>query len=225
MESYKEKFIEFMVRSNVLTFGEFVTKSGRKTPFFVNTGNYSNGERLAAAGRFYAETLQRLFPERIDVLFGPAYKGIPLATATAISLSVHFSRNAAVCFNRKEIKDHGEGGTLVGHIPCDGDNVVIVEDVVTAGTSIRETIPMLRTAAKVNIIGLVVSVDRMERGRGAGSALAELSREFGVRTAAIVTLTEIIEYLYNRSIDGKIILDDAMYEKITEYRKDYGAIQ
>lgn len=223
METYKEQFIELMVRSNVLTFGEFTTKSGRKTPFFINTGNYSTGLQLAALGRFYAETLQNFFPEKIDVLFGPAYKGIPLAASTAMALATAFNRQVAYCFNRKEAKDHGEGGTFIGHKLRNNDNVVIIEDVTTAGTSVRESVPLLRRAARVNILGLIVSVDRMERGTGSLGALAELRLEFGLRTAAIVTLAEIIEYLHNRPIDGKVVLDDAIYYKITEYRAKYGS--
>ncbi|MBN1307473.1 MAG: orotate phosphoribosyltransferase [Chitinispirillaceae bacterium] len=223
METYKEQFIEFMVRSNVLTFGDFTTKSGRKTPFFINTGNYSTGVQLAALGRFYAETMQQAFPQKIDVLFGPAYKGIPLATATALSLATLFNRQVAFCFNRKEAKDHGEGGSLIGHRLHDNDTVVIVEDVTTAGTSIRESIPLLRAAARVNIVGMIVSVDRMERGAGTLGALAELREQFAMRTASIVTIAEIMEYLHNRSINGKILLDDAMYDKMVEYRRMYGA--
>jgi orotate phosphoribosyltransferase len=222
MELYKEQFIEFMVRSRVLTFGDFTTKSGRKTPFFINTGNYSTGAQLATLGRFYAEALHRLFPDNIDVLFGPAYKGIPLATATAMTLSSVFNRQVAFCFNRKELKDHGEGGTLIGHRLRDGDKVVIIEDVTTAGTSIRESIPLLRAAARVNVVGLIVSVDRMERGAGALGALAELREQFALRTGAIVTLAEIIDHLHNRPVDGKVVLDDAIYGTIAEYRRTFG---
>lgn len=224
MEPYKEQFIEFMVRSNVLTFGDFTTKSGRQTPFFINTGNYATGGQLARLGRFYAEALQQAFPERVDVLFGPAYKGIPLVTATAMTLSSSFDRPVAFCFNRKEVKDHGEGGSLIGHRLRDNETVVIIEDVTTAGTSIRESIPMLRKAAPVKVIGLIISVDRMERGTTPKSALAQLREEFDIRTVAIVNLIEIMEYLHNRPVDGKIVLDDELYEKIAEYRRTYGAV-
>jgi orotate phosphoribosyltransferase len=224
MEPYKEQFIEFMVRCNVLTFGNFITKSGRKTPFFINTGNYATGEQLATLGRFYAEAVQQAFPERVDVLFGPAYKGIPLVTATAIALSSSFHRPVAFCFNRKEVKDHGERGSLIGHRLRENDTVVIIEDVTTAGTSIRESIPLLRKAAPVKVVGLIISVDRMERGTTPKSALAQLREEFGIRTVAIVNLIEIMEYLHNRPVDGKVVLDDTLYEKIVEYRYTYGAI-
>jgi orotate phosphoribosyltransferase len=223
MEAYKQEFIEFMVQSGVLTFGDFTTKSGRKTPFFINTGNYSTGSQLANLGRFYAETLQQGFPDDINVLFGPAYKGIPLATAASMALATKFNRQMSFCFNRKEAKDHGEGGSLIGHRLRDGDRIVIIEDVTTAGTSIRESIPLLKAAANVQVKGLVVSVDRMERGTGALSALAQIREEFGIRTAAIVTLDDIIEYLHNRPVGGKVVLDDAIYGRIIEYRRIYGA--
>jgi orotate phosphoribosyltransferase len=222
MEAYKQDFIEFMVASGVLTFGDFTTKSGRKTPFFINTGNYSTGGQLAKLGRFYAETLQRNFPERIDVLFGPAYKGIPLATAASMSLATAFDRQIAFCFNRKEAKDHGEGGTLIGHRLRDGDNVVIIEDVITAGTSIRESLPLLAAAANVAVKGLVVSLDRMERGTTTLSALAQIREDFGIRTASIVTLDDIIGHLHNRPVGGKVVLDDAIYHRILDYRRIYG---
>ena len=224
MEEYKKGFIEFMVRSNVLTFGDFVTKSGRSTPFFINTGNYDTGLQLAKLGEYYAEALLRNMPEGFDVLFGPAYKGIPLATATAIVLSTRFEKSISFCFNRKEAKDHGEGGNLIGHKLRERERVVIIEDVTTAGTSVRESIPMLRAAAGVDVCGLVVSVDRMEKGKGDQTALSELRNEFGIKTFAIVTLAEIIDYLHNREIDGKVVLDNAILQKIEEYRHIYGAL-
>jgi orotate phosphoribosyltransferase len=223
METYKQEFIEFMVAAGVLTFGDFTTKSGRKTPFFINTGNYSTGSQLAKLGHFYAEALQQTFQEDIDVLFGPAYKGIPLATATSMCLATEFGRQVSFCFNRKEAKDHGEGGTLIGHRLRNNDRVIIIEDVTTAGTSIRESIPLLKAAANVQVKGLIVSVDRMERGTTTMSALAQIREEFGIRTTAIVTLADIIEYLHNREIGGKIVLDDAIYHRIIEYRRIYGA--
>jgi orotate phosphoribosyltransferase len=224
VEPHKEQFIEFMVRSNVLTFGDFTTKSGRKTPFFINTGNYSTGTQLATLGRFYAEAVHQAFPERIDVLFGPAYKGIPLVAATAIMLATCFNRQVGFCFNRKESKDHGEGGMLIGHRLQENETVVIIEDVTTAGTSIRESIPLLLKAAPIKIIGLIVSVDRMERGTTSQSALVQLCGEFRIRTSAIVNLDEIMEYLHNRPVDGKVVLDDILYEKMVGYRSIYGAV-
>jgi len=223
MEKYKEEFIEFMVKSNVLTFGDFITKSGRKTPFFINTGNYNTGYQLAKLGEYYAKALLEQMPEGFDVLFGPAYKGIPLAVATSMTMASNFNRDVKFCFNRKETKDHGEGGNLIGHKLCNGDRVVLIEDVTTAGTSVRESIPMLKAAAAVQICGLVVSVDRMEKGTGEKSALAELREEYGIKAFAIVTLAEIIEYLHNKPVNGRIVLDDTILRRIGEYRKLYGA--
>jgi orotate phosphoribosyltransferase len=223
MENYKKEFIEFMVKSKVLTFGDFITKSGRKTPFFINTGNYSTGAQLLKLGEYYAESLMRNLPQGFDVLYGPAYKGIPLAVATSMALASRFSQQTAFCFNRKEIKDHGEGGNLIGHKLKDNDRVVIIEDVITAGTSVRESIPLLRSVANINVSALVVSVDRMEKGQSNKSALAEIKEEFGINTFSIVTLEEIVDYLHNREIDGKVILDDDILQRIKDYREKYGA--
>ena len=161
--TYKEEFITFMVRAGVLTFGDFTTKSGRKTPYFINTGNYKTGAQAAKLGDYYAACIQNSLPDGIDCLFGPAYKGIPLAVSAAASLYRNYDRDLPYCFNRKEVKDHGEGGSMVGYKPQDGDNVVIVEDVVTAGTAVRESIELFKHVAKVNMKALIVSVDRMER--------------------------------------------------------------
>jgi len=225
METYKQQFIEFMVRSNVLTFGDFVTKSGRRTPFFINTGNYRTGSQIKALGEFYAAAMVKHFGNSFDVLYGPAYKGIPLVVATASALAGLHHRDVAYCFNRKEAKDHGEGGIFIGHEPSAGDRILIVEDVVTAGTSVRETVVLLRKTVTVSIAGLIVSVDRMERGTGDRSALAELADEFGIASFAIVTLDEVIAHLRGRMIDGVVTLDEAKLEKITEYRRQYGASQ
>lgn len=223
MKKYKEQFIEFMVRSNVLTFGDFVTKSGRKTPYFINTGNYKTGEQIKKLGEFYAEAICSTIQNEANVLFGPAYKGIPLVVTTSIALSQKQNREISFCFNRKEIKDHGEGGSLIGHKLTDGDKVIIIEDVTTAGTSIRETVPLLLKSANIELVGLIISVDRMEKGIGEKSALQELHEEFGMTTGAIVTLDEIVSYLHNRPIDGSVILNDDIKQKIDEYREEYGA--
>ncbi len=224
MESYKREFIEFMVRAEVLTFGDFLTKSGRRTPFFINTGRYRTGAHLARLGAFYAQAIRAELGDAFDVLFGPAYKGIPLVTATALSLFTEHKQDVAFCFNRKEAKDHGEGGTLIGHTPRDRDRVVIVEDVTTAGTSIRETVPLLRAAAAgVVLTGLVVSVDRQERGTGARSALVEVAETYGMKTFAIVTLDEIVAHLSTQPVGGRLLLDGNLVEKIRAYRAEYGA--
>ena len=224
MEAYKREFIEFMVDAEVLTFGDFVTKSGRKTPYFVNTGRYRTGAQVEALGRFYASAIQASLPgDTVDVLFGPAYKGIPLVVTTAIALQNEHGRDLSFCFNRKEAKDHGEGGSLVGHLPQDGERVLIVEDVTTAGTSIRETVPVLRSQADVQLAGLIVSVDRQERGPGGGSALAEVGAEFGMPTLSIVTLDDIVEHLTGREVNGALILTPDILERIEAYRAEYGA--
>jgi orotate phosphoribosyltransferase len=222
MEAYKREFIEFMVDSGVLTFGDFTAKSGRKTPYFVNTGLYRTGAQIARLSRFYAQAIEEAAGDRYDVLFGPAYKGIPLVVGTSMALHEHHGRDVAFCFNRKEAKDHGEGGVLVGHALKDGDRVLIVEDVTTAGTSIRETVPLLLASANVTLAGLIVAVDRMERGTGTRSALAELSHEYGMPTYSIVTIDDIMEHLHGREVGGRVVVDDAMFERMQEYRRRYG---
>jgi orotate phosphoribosyltransferase len=222
MEQYKRDFIAFMVRCGVLTFGDFTTKSGRKTPFFINTGKYTTGEQLGRLGEFYAEALRSNLGRDFDVLFGPAYKGIPLAVSTAIALAQKHHYSVPCCFNRKEAKDHGEGGSVIGHAVKKGERIVIIDDVVTAGTSVRESVGLLSKMADVVFSALVVSVDRMERGAGEKSALAEIRESFGMRTVAIVTLDEIVECLYNQPIDGAVLIDAAMKDRIDGYRRQYG---
>ena len=221
MESYKQEFIEFMVRSGVLTFGDFTTKSGRKTPYFINTGNYKTGAQAAQLGEFYARCILEN-QVRCDVLYGPAYKGIPLAVSAAIALYGNHGVNVNYCFNRKEAKDHGEGGSLVGYKPQDGQEILIVEDVITAGTSVRESLPLLASVAKVNVHGLIISVDRMERGKSELSALQEVKKEFGIQTYAIVTVRDIMQALHNKPVDGKIYIDDETYARMRAYLKEYG---
>ena len=224
MDPQKAEFIEFMVRCGVLTFGDFVTKSGRRTPFFINTGRYDSGAAMARLGRFYAAGLVARLGEGFDSLFGPAYKGIPLAVATAMALQLDHGRDVPFAFNRKEVKDHGEGGALVGRRPAPGDRVVIVEDVTTAGTSVRESVALLQAVAEVKPMALMVSVDRQERGQGKRGALTELREEFGIQTFALVTLEEIVAHLHNRPVDGRVVLDDALYRAIGDYRAQYGAL-
>jgi len=215
MQDYQREFIDFMLKAEVLTFGDFTTKSGRKTPYFVNTGLYRTGSQLQDLGRAYADAIETAFPEGFDVLFGPAYKGIPLVAAVSMAFAER-GREVAFCFNRKEAKDHGEGGTLVGHKLQAGERVLIVEDVTTAGTSIRETVPLLRAAADISLAGLIVSVNRQERGSTPRTALAELADEFSMPTHAIVTLDEILEHLGER-----LSADDRT--RIDAYRAEYGA--
>ena len=223
MKNYKHDFIDFMVECEVLMFGDFTTKSGRKTPFFINTGKYRTGEQIRKLGQFYAQSIMENTNGEFDVLFGPAYKGIPLAVTTVIALSEMYNKNAAFCFNRKEAKDHGEGGSIIGHKLKDGDRVVIIEDVTTAGTSIAETVPVLKAAANVDVNALVISVNRMERGSGEKSALDEIRETYGMKTFPIVSMAEVTEYLYNKEIKGKILLDDKIKSMIEDYYKLYGA--
>ena len=222
MDRYKEEFIEFMVNSNVLKFGDFTTKSGRKTPFFINTGNYTTGAQLKKLGEFYAKAINNHFGSDFDVLFGPAYKGIPLTVTTAISLNELYDINVEYCSNRKEVKDHGEGGILLGGSLKDSKRVVIVEDVMTAGTSIYETAPILKAQGDVDIKGLIISVDRMEKGKSEQSAQEEIKETFGITTYSIVTMKEVVEYLYNRELNGKVYIDDNMKSSIESYYEKYG---
>lgn len=225
MEEYKKQFIEFMIDSEVLKFGDFVTKSGRKTPFFVNTGFYRTGTQLRRLGEYYARAIESTFGLDFDVLFGPAYKGIPLTVAAAIKISDLYHADIKYCSNRKEVKDHGDKGILLGSPIKDGDRVVIIEDVTTAGTSIEETLPIIRAQGDVDVLGLVVSVDRMERGQGKKSALKEIEEKYGFKTTAIVTMAEVVEHLYNRPYKGKIIIDENLKAAIDAYYEQYGAEQ
>lgn len=215
--SYKNDFIKFMTECGVLTFGDFTLKSGRKAPYFVNTGNYKTGRQLAKLGEFYAECIREhgLEPQ---TLFGPAYKGIPLAVSCSVALFNKFGMDVNYCFDRKEAKDHGEGGVIVGKQLTDGENVVIIEDVITAGTAIRQVIPVLKQNADVNISAMVISVDRMEKGKeGNFSAVQEVKNEFGINVFSIVTINDIINAIKDGVIEGKEYLD-----KMIEYRKTYG---
>ena len=221
--TYREEFIRFMVRCGVLTFGDFTTKSGRKTPYFVNTGNYKTGAQASRLGDYYAACIQEHMPEGIDALFGPAYKGIPLAVSAASSLYRSYGRDLPYCFNRKEAKDHGEGGAMVGYKPKDGDRIAIIEDVVTAGTAVRETIELFKHVADVRLTALFVSVDRMERGTRDCTTLDELRQDFGIQVYPIVTIREIMDCLHNREADGKVYIDDGMLARMEDYLAQYGA--
>lgn len=223
MEHYKEEFIEFMLDCNVLKFGDFVTKSGRNTPFFINAGFYRTGTQLRRLGSYYAKAIAEKYGTDFDVLFGPAYKGIPLSVATTMAISEEYKKDIRYCSNRKEIKDHGEKGILLGGPIQDGDKVVIIEDVTTAGTSIRETMPILKAQGNVEVVGLVVSVDRMERGQGEKDALKEIEETYNIKSTAIVTMKEVVEYLYQRSYQGNIVIDDTLKKAIDEYYQKYGA--
>jgi orotate phosphoribosyltransferase len=220
-ESLTTEFIRFMLGAEVLKLGSFKAKSGRLTPYFLDAGRYGRGSQLARLGGFYADRLIDALGDGFDVLFGPAYKGIPLVVATSMALAER-GRDVGFCFNRKEAKDHGEGGVLVGQRLKDGDRVVIVEDVTTAGTSIRETVPLLRAAAKVELTGLIVSVDRQERGQTERSALAELGIEFGFTTLSIVTIDQVVAYLRQNDVNGRRLITPDLDAAIQSYRQAYG---
>lgn len=222
MEQYKKEFIEFMVDCNVLKFGDFTTKSGRKTPFFVNTGFYRTGAQLKKLGEFYAKAIHDAYGTDFDILFGPAYKGIPLSVAASISMSELYDVEVGYSCNRKEVKDHGDKGILLGSPIQDGNKVVIIEDVTTAGTSIGETMPIIKEQGDVEVLGLVVSVDRMERGKGEKSALSEIEETYGIKTTAIVTMEEVVEHLYNKPYNGTIIINDTLKQAIDAYYETYG---
>ena len=210
----KNNFIRFMESAGVLTFGDFTTKSGRKTPYFVNTGNYKTGMHISTLGDYYADSIVTS-GEKFDALYGPAYKGITLAAATASSLYRNHGINVPYFFNRKEAKDHGEGGTLIGYKPKDNDRLIIIEDVVTAGTAVRESLELLKAVAHVTVTALFVSVDRMERGTGEKSTLDELKDEFGINVYSIINALDIIDSLPQ---------GDERIEKMREYLREYGAL-
>ena len=224
MEQYKQEFIEFMVESDVLKFGEFTLKSGRKSPFFMNAGAYVTGSQLRRLGEYYAKAIHEHYGDDFDVLFGPAYKGIPLSVATTMAYSELYGKDIRYCSNRKEVKDHGDTGILLGSKIQDGDKVVIIEDVTTSGKSIEETFPIIRAQGKVEIVVLMVSLNRMEVGKGGVKcALDEVHDLYGFETNAIVTMQEVIEHLYNKEYKGKVIIDDTLKAAIDAYYEQYGA--
>ena len=224
MEQYKQEFIEFMVDSKVLKFGEFILKSGRKSPFFMNAGAYVTGAQLKKLGEYYARAIHDNYGDDFDVLFGPAYKGIPLSVATTIAYSELYGKEIRYCSNRKEVKDHGDVGILLGSKLKDGDRVVIIEDVTTSGKSIEETFPIIKAQANVEIKGLMVSLNRMERGLDSEkSALEEIKSKYGFEANAIVSMEDVVECLYNKPYEGKVYIDDTLKQAIDAYYEQYGA--
>ncbi len=224
MEQYKQEFIQFMVDAKVLKFGEFTLKSGRKSPFFMNAGAYVTGSQLAKLGEYYAKAIHDNFGLDFDVLFGPAYKGIPLAVATTMAISNLYGKDIRYCSNRKEVKDHGDTGILLGSKLNDGDRVVMIEDVTTSGKSIEETYPIIKTQADVEIKGLMVSLNRMEVGlSGVKSALDEIKDKYGFEAKSIVNMAEVTEFLYGKEVNGEVIIDDKIKTAIDTYYKEYGA--
>jgi orotate phosphoribosyltransferase len=224
MEQYKQEFIEFMVDCGVLKFGEFTLKSGRKSPFFMNAGDYVTGYQLARLGEYYAKAIHDNYGDDFDVLFGPAYKGIPLSVATVIAYDKLYGKQIRYCSDRKEEKDHGaDKGSFLGSKLKDGDRVVMIEDVTTSGKSIEETYPKITGAANIEVKGLIVSLNRMEKGKGEKCALDEVSELYNIPTAAIVNMEEVTEYLYNREINGKVVINDEIMAALDAYFAVYGA--
>ena len=224
MEQYKQEFIEFMVESDVLKFGEFTLKSGRKSPFFMNAGAYVTGSQLMRLGEYYARAIHETYGDDFDVLFGPAYKGIPISVVTAVAFHNLYGKEVRYCSDRKEEKDHGaDKGSFLGSKLKDGDRVVMIEDVTTSGKSMEETVPKVRGAADVTIVGLMVSLNRMEKGLGGEkSALEEIREKYGFETNAIVTMEQVVEHLYNRTCQGRVVIDDTIKAAIDDYYKQYG---
>ncbi|ALB56737.1 Orotate phosphoribosyltransferase [Cronobacter universalis NCTC 9529] len=212
MKPYQRQFIEFALNKQVLKFGEFTLKSGRQSPYFFNAGLFNTGRDLALLGRFYAEALVDSGID-FDLLFGPAYKGIPIATTTAVALSEHHERDVPYCFNRKEAKNHGEGGNLVGS-PLQG-RVMLVDDVITAGTAIRESMEVIQ-ANGATLAGVMIALDRQERGRGELSAIQEVERDYGCQVIAIITLNELIAYLAEKPEMANHLA------AVEAYRQQYG---
>lgn len=221
ISTYKASLLELIATSGVLMFGDFTTKSGRKSPYFINSGQYKTGEQAERISEYYARLIYEKLNGCFDVLFGPAYKGVPLCTLTSAALFRLFGVNVGYCFNRKEAKTHGEGGMFVGWQPQDGNRFLIIEDVVSAGTSVREVCPLIKAAADTSITDMVVSVDRMEKGYNGLTATQEMKLEFGITVHPLVTVKEIIEYLHNREIEGKVYINDEMREKMEAYVTKY----
>ena len=222
--TYKEEFIKFMVECGVLTFGDFTLKSGRKSPFFMNAGLYVTGSQLTKLGEFYAQAIHENFGDDFDVLFGPAYKGIPLSVAACMAYSRLYGKEIRYCSNRKEIKDHGDAGIMLGSPLKDGDRVVIIEDVTTSGKSIQETFPIITSQADIKIIGMMVSLNRLEHGLNSSgkTALDELQEQYGFPAESIVTMADVVEMLYNKPVDGKVIIDDTVKAALDRYYEEYG---
>ena len=225
MEQYKQEFIEFMIDSQVLKFGDFTLKSGRKSPFFMNAGAYVTGTQLRRLGEYYAKAIHDHYGLDFDVLFGPAYKGIPLSVATTMAISELYGKDVRYCSNRKEVKDHGDTGIILGSKLKDGDRVVIIEDVTTSGKSIEETFPIIKAQADVEIKGLMVSLNRMEKGQGEKSALCEIKEKYGFDANAIVTMADVVEYLYQKEYKGTVYIDEERKKQIDDYYAVYGAKQ
>lgn len=223
MEAYQEEFIRFLAESDVLRFGDFTLKSGRRSPFFMNAGGFVTGDQLHRLGNYYAHAILDAFGLPFDVVFGPAYKGIPLAVITAMALQERYQKEVRYCANRKEVKDHGDAGALLGSPLKDGDRVLIVEDVTTSGASIEETVPILKAQADVTIVGEIVMLDREEHGQDeTKTALKEIEDRHGFPVRAIVTMSDVVETLYGQEVNGRVVIDDDQKKSIEEYYQTYG---
>lgn len=222
MQKYQRDFIEFLVQSGALTFGDFVTKSGRNTPYFINTGNFNTGEKIDQLGKYYAKHIVESGLSDLNIVFGPAYKGIPLSVISAAALAREHDIKVGFSFDRKEIKDHGDCGKLVGHKINPGDKILIVEDVITAGTTIREVVPYLKSLGSVDIKGIVISVNRCEKGTSQISAVAEVEQSMGIKVFPIVDIHQIVEHLKAEN-DSGLVLNSEMLDKIAKYLEQYGA--
>ena len=227
MKDYKQEFIEFMVDCDVLKFGDFTLKSGRRSPFFMNAGAYVTGTQLRRLGEYYARAIHETYGDDFDVLFGPAYKGIPISVVTAVAYAQLYNKEVRYCSDRKEAKDHGaDKGGLLGSTLKDGDRIIMIEDVTTSGKSMEETVPKVRAAADVTIRGLMVSLNREERGLDSDrSALEEITEKYGFPASAIVSMSEVTQALYNKPYKGKVYIDDEIKGAIDAYYDDYGVKQ
>lgn len=218
-----DSFVHFLVEAGALKFGNFVTKSGRETPYFINTGEFRTGATLSKLAEFYAAAFMQHFDGKAQNLYGPAYKGIPLCAATAMKLSDVYARNLTFTYNRKEVKDHGEGGSLVGYKYSEKTNVVIIEDVITAGTSVNETMQALSQIENANVIGLLISVDRKEKLDNGKSALQTVQDEYGIEAHSIVNIGDIIAFLENEENRKAINAPEGILDKVYAYREKWGA--
>lgn len=221
LKPYQQEFIELLVRAEALKFGEFTLKSGRRAPYFLNAGSFYTGELIHHLGRFYAQAYLDSGLQA-DVIFGPAYKGIPLSVITTSVLYSEFKTPMSYCFNRKEAKDHGEGNLLVGAPLTESTNVILIDDVITAGTAIRETMELLKAHGNPKVQGVLIAMNRMEKNNEGENALQKVEETFGLRVVPIVTLDHVIEALHGREVNGRVYIDDAMFETIRAYRAEYG---
>lgn len=222
MEQYKQDFIEFLAASNALQFGDFTLKSGRQSPYFVNTGLFETGEQIARLGNYYAAAIKDAYGDNFDFLYGPAYKGISLCVVTAMSLATDFNINKGYTFNRKEIKDHGDKKLLLGHTPVNGDRVVIIDDVITDGGALIESMELLENVAKLKYTGVILSVNRQEKTKEGKNAVENFQSSYNMPINFIVTVTDIMEHLHNRKINDHVLLDDAKLQQMKDYLAEYG---